>query len=475
MVKLPNLRNVIGSNRNSRRFSETAGASGPGMKLNARTLEGYVLTGKFIDVKELQSGQFSERPLNQYSDRLAAPPFAEMVKAHREDGDIAFALDLHTAVIAGRGFHIKAANERIKDYVLDFANDFQMGEFIKIAVMETLGYGSSFYRYLDRRNFIDIEWLPISSVRGINWSKDGRLLNYQFNAANYKDSAIPADEILHLRWRRIDSSFFGFGLIEPLISSRSYDVLRDGQWKTRQRPPVMSIKPEMQDVGRKVLRRYIPRHLIAMKGADDAEVTQARKDLKILEPEEDIITAAEATLQELGKGVKAIDWDSWEKLFRNEIITTLENPAIRIFTEPGFTKANADAALDSVKLLLQGFADSLAWEFTNVIIKAWYEADSYVNANGEKVKWRDAKIEFCWGVQEKPVLELKDLIEIGRISATTPMRVLKPSELRRNLRNMANLDLDADDDVESEFLQIAEKEKLGAWPPFPQPQKQEEN
>jgi hypothetical protein len=418
--------------------------------LNQRTLEGFIMTGRFVDSREIVSGgQFTERPLNSYSNRIQAPPFEDMVQAHLADGDISFALDLHTAVIAGRGFHIKAATENMKDYILDFTKDFQLGQFGQYAVMETLGYGSSFYRYPDPANRTDIEWLPVSTCRAVNWGRDGKLANYEFNG--YRDQTVPAEEILHLRWRRINASFFGYGLLEPLISSRSYEVLRNKKWETRVRPSIMDIKPEMQDVGRKVMRRYIARHFVRMKDADDDEVKQARTDLKVLEPEEDIVTGADATVEELGKGVKVIDWESWEKLFRNEIITMTQNPAIRIFTEPGFTKANADAALDAVKMLLQGFADHLASEITNVIIRSWYEANPYFNANGEKVKWPEAEIEYCWGVLEKPKVELKDLIEIGRLSATTPMKVIKPSEFRRNLRNMAALELDADDDVETEY------------------------
>lgn len=465
-MKLPSILKRLATKSSRNLFpKERAGQPEPRYVLNESTVKGFILTGKLVDVRELQTGgQFVEKPLNQYSSRMAAPPFEEMVKAHVDDGDVAFALDLHTAVIAGRGFHIKAATPNLQDYVMDFAKEFGLGEFSEISVMETLGYGNSLYRYRDPTNFADVEWLPLSAWRAIHWGRDNKIQRYEFNAAQYSEQFISAEEIFHLRKRRINASPYGFGFIQPLVSDRLYWVLRDDQWKQRTRPAIMDIKPEMQDVGRKVLRRYIPRHFIKMSGADDSEVAQAKKDLKTLEPEQDIVTGAEAALAEMGKGVKAIDWESWEKLYRNEIITMMENPAIRIFTEPGFTKANADAALESVKMLLQGFATYMATQYTNVIIRAWYEKNPYYNANGEKVRWMDTKYEFVWGVPEKPEFTTDHLIKLGELSQSG-FRAIKPTEFRRNLRNMTGLDLDADDNVEEEFLAIAKKRAEVLGPP----------
>lgn len=462
------------NSNSSHRLAENSSDSGQtSIVLNENTLKGFFLTGRFVDSRNLlvaettsiSRGQFSEQPLNQFNNRTPAPDYASMLEAHMQDGDVAFAIDLHTAVIAGRGFHIKAATPNIVDHVMDFAKDFQLAQFGHTAVMETLGYGSSYYRYLDRRNYIDIEWLPISSVKALLWGSDGKATAYEFDATRFGNNTIPAEEILHLKHRRLNASPFGFGLLQPLISDRDYWVLRNKKWEQRTRPSIMDIKPEMQDVGRKVLRRYIPRHFVKMKGADDDQVKQARTDLKVLEPEEDIVTGADADVSELNKGVNAIDWESWEKLFRSEIITMTENPAIRIFTEPGFTKANADAAIEAVKMLLQGFANNLAWEITNVIIRAWYSSEPYLNANGQKVKWEEAKIEYVWGVPQKPEFTMDHLLELGKL-ATSGFHVIKPTEFRRNLRNLASLDLDSDDNVEEEYLKIL-KEKQKVLGPLP--------
>ena len=409
----------------------------PPIILSESTLKGFVLTGKFTAIEEV-AHQFREKPLSETGPRTEAPAYDKMEVEHKNDGELGFALDLHNAVISGRGFHFTAADEKIIEKADTFAKDFQLRDFTNIVVPETLGYGDSFHRYKDENNFIDIEWLPISTMKAIWWD-DNHISKYEFSGSSLE--FYPFNEILHLSWRRIGGSPFGHGLLAPLITDRNYQVIRNNKKETRTRTSIMNIKAEMQDIGRKILSRYIYRNAFIIK--DKRGDANAIKDLikskfKVMEAGEDPIFPMDIDIKGMNTGAKAIDWQSWEKLFRNEIITALENPAIRIFNEPGFTKANADAALDASKLLLKGFAEYLADRINNLIVRPWYESDPFITANGDKITWNDANIQFNWGPMETPELEVKDLIEMGKL-ATTGFPVVTAAEFRDGARMLGHI------------------------------------
>jgi len=415
--------------------------SGGKINLNENTLRGFLLTGKFVPLDETHHSQFNEKPLWEQSTRTAAPDYAAMKEVHLADGDVGFALDLHNAVISGRGFHIGAKIPELREKIMDFAKLFHLREFCEIAVKEALGYGSTFFKYKNPDNYTDLVWLSISSIKAVWWEGD---FVKEYEVSN-RYQRIPASEMLHIPWRRIDASPFGHGLIEPLITSRDYSVTRDQKQETRTRPAIMEVKAEMQDSGRKILQRYLPRAWINLKGHGplDEIAKKFRSKLKTLEPEEDVISPIEAEVIEQNRNTRAFDWESWEKLFRNEIITALENPAIRIFTEPGFTKANADAAVESVKMLLQGFADYMEEIVLQMIIRPYYEQNPWLDALGQKVEWKDTGIEFHWGPMEVPEIKIEDLVSMGALT-TQGFPALKPEEFRRIAKNVLGWPLDED-------------------------------
>ncbi|MCS4537579.1 MAG: hypothetical protein HYY67_01795 [Thaumarchaeota archaeon] len=371
-----------------------------------------------------------EKPLTD-SAQWSSPkiPLSKMVEAYETVVSISFGIDFLTEAIVGPGFYVSASNENIKDYISSYVEEIRLDSFNAIVTQEKLAYGNSIF---EKGDGFDLKWLPISTLRKIYWDANKEPRSYEFlGAAGYRQ--INASDLIHFTFRRSNASPFGLGLIHQLLVERTYNVKENGELKTKKMPSIVDIDSQAIDDIRKILHRYLRRTIYNFPGASSDVINQNKSTLKVLNPEEDFV-GTNAQAQEIG-GQRSYDIDGYIDVVQSLIIQGIQNPVGRLFSTPGFTYASVDAILEAAERKIMMFQRDLKRDVENLLLRPWYSAHPWINANGVPVPWSEARVRVNWGIPEVPELDPMVVLQAAStiISGQPLMRI---DEARENLKNL---------------------------------------
>lgn len=353
------------------------------------------------------------RPLNAYSSWIAPKhSFAQMQEVYENDAECSFGIDWLASVSVGMGHHFTAAEEyrNLVDYITEFAYEMNLDEMALNVGREVLAYGNSLWSYkeesITEKSFDIIEPLALTSLRRIWWDGPGPRSSvgyYEFRGQQ-TITMLPS-EVLHFRWRTINSQPFGLGLLAPIVARPSYTFNRNGVDETRYRMSLYDIKNSVLDTAHKIMKRYVPRNVYNAVMAKGQQLSNMQAMLDELEDEQDVVLSGQNVITELGKGSRAVDLESFDKLYRNEMIKAVATPASKLYETGSLTEASSKVAKEVALMHMNGFQRQINRYLMMLVFRTWYMANPKHDANGVVVPWKEAKFELHWGQAEKPKME----------------------------------------------------------------------
>jgi hypothetical protein len=383
-------------------------------------------------VKYFQYGQAMSdpifKPISSYS-QFVAPKvsFTRMIDVYEDDPEIQFGLDFSVAVSVGAGYFFTAKKDSVAEYVEQFAKDINLDFICQTAGRETLGYGNSIWQYVDLyrdpKAYDILKQLPLSALKRIWWNGYGTeatIDHYEFQG--YTIERLQPQELIHFRWRVSNASPFGLGVIQPLVMNVPYHYSKAGEEEIRERMSIIDIKRSVQDMLHKSLRRYQRRVIYNLKNAQPSQAQAAQSALDTLEDEQDFVIPGDMDAIEIGAMARAMDTESFEKIYSNEIIKALGTPTSRLYEKGALTEASANSAKQVALMNLMGFQRQFKRMIERFVVKPWYQANPLKDANGVIIPWNSTGIEMNWGINEKPEMNAQDFATLVAQLGPTPKK-----------------------------------------------------
>ncbi|GEM_PF-2196936 len=368
----------------------------------------YFRYGTFPDLSVDDLPDPVYRPINKYAIWVAPEvSFADMLNAYTLDSEIKFGIDFVTSVAVGAGFHFAAPSSRIVSYFEDFAEDINLDFIVQTAAYETLAYGNSVWRYgeyTDRANKFDqLVQMPLTALKRIwwnGWTQDSTIGFYEFRG--YAVRRYLPSELIHFRYRIVNGSPYGLGLLAPLVQKVDYRLNWNGLDSTYTRMSLMDIKRSIEDTAHKIIKRYIPRNVYKTPSASPQQASALASSINQLLDEQDfVLPDGQADVLQLGNQTKAIDLEAFTSLYTNAVIKAIGTPVSRLFEKGALTEASAQSAKEAALMNLVGFQRIFRRQIERFILKSWYDQNPTTDANGVVIPWKLADLQLVWGQPEK--------------------------------------------------------------------------
>ncbi len=272
--------------------------------------------------------------------------FSTLLNNYLSDTEVAMGIDFLAEAVVGSGFYINSDDDKAKKIVEEFCAEVNLDNLNLMIAKEVIAFGNSFIEKIEPDDLINLKHIPISTIWKVKRDEYGKVERYE-QLINGKIVELEPDRIIHFRFNAMNNSPFGYGLLHQLSTKKKYVVrLSDGNIKERTIPSLLELKWIMEDDMRKILHRYVPRHVYEFENASEDFITNQANVIKSLEPEQDFVFG--------GKGIKlnihevSIDprarFEGFIEHFDNQRLIGLQTPIFKLFTTPGFTEASAKEA-----------------------------------------------------------------------------------------------------------------------------------
>ena len=340
--------------------------------------------------------------------KVIVPHFSEQMGYYLSDTHVKAAIDHLADSWTGLGFWISGKNKDAVTAIEDFCEDINLDRHNANVSRELLATGNSI-RELDTPESIKkIYDVPISSIWKLYASPQGILTKIEQKVESSPITTLDEQKLKRMLWLKIndvDASLRGVGLTEPLTRSGLGYTWVDGNnvEHVSYRPTYMQIKEENEDSMRKILHRYVPRHVYELAGFDNETTIAHGKTIKSLRPEDDLVINTPNPEKGNKINITRVGTDPRSRLepmfqyFNDGIYTALENPVLRLFLEAGFTEASATVAVSELHKKIAAYERILAriWErelFKRVLMDS---SKPYGLVLNEK-EYKDARVRLKW-------------------------------------------------------------------------------
>ena len=369
--------------------------------------------------------------------------FKTMTKVYLGDLAARASVDFQGDQIAGQGFYTTMNEEytetsdgkTAKEIVDEFCEEFHVDELLLGTSRYLVGWGNAFWWVGNKKKFDKLEVVPLDAIRdnGIKFDEDS-LAEIKLDW-NRKPKEIDGDELFHLAFNVMTAKPLGIGILQSLCMPLD---IGDGE----QREPFYQIKGKVIDGMAQVIYRFgAPNELWSFPGLSEKKLKEAETKIKtiprrgarfVFNPPKGSEAKVHPIVAERMRGM-----DKYVETLEDEFDLGLQTPLAKLVTKTGFTEASANAALDIGELHILALKRFLKRSTE-------YIFDSVVAAAGLDPK--QAQVRLNWGIPEQLDYEkLSDLLGHLVTIMTTMPGVIRGSEMRKILRDVAKLPLEEEE------------------------------
>ncbi|MEM4189578.1 MAG: hypothetical protein QW544_03575 [Candidatus Caldarchaeum sp.] len=343
------------------------------------------------------------------------PDWQRIYETYRNPA-VALAVDMMTYAVMGAGFYVTSKDEDAKARVENFIEKTDLKGLLFDVVRELVLAGNSFLRFGDDGllHRVPLHWFTGSPPVEVD---PDTLEPVRFNIVRRVGvqvirETIPAEELIHFRWNRLDPAIpWGLGIAYQLLATQ-----RD--WRGRIVPSVFDSEATLRRDLVLFMDRAIPKTVFKLRAAD-TEFERQREELEkaIREPGADILTNQdiEAKPLQIPDRIKFEFYDYFANMFH----AALRSPVIRLFTTPGFTEASAKEATNL---------------FENAV-RALREYVEHVVETQIFSKITSSHVEMHWGQPKLPEYRIEDILNAVKADEYTPS-IITREEARKMLREL---------------------------------------
>lgn len=348
------------------------------------------------------------------------PNWTKALETYRNPA-VALAVDTLTYAVVGPGFYVTSKSYEAKRKVEEFIESMNLKALLYEVVREMILTGNSFLEYVyDGGELVSLRRLPLRWFCGTpRVEVDVETLepvryNLVVQIGSYVEHrSVPAENLIHFRWNRIDaSSPWGYGIAYQLIATQ-----RD--WRGRIVPSVFDSEATLRRDLILYMDKAIPRRIIRFDVGDDVLESEIKPEFEqiLREPAADVITNRKIDVEEL-KAPERIRFEYYQ-YFENIFTAALRSPVIKLFTTPGFTEASAREATG----------------INEHQVRAIREYVEHVVETKIFSKLTPERVELHWGQPELPEYKISDILAAARGDAYNGP-IISREEARRMLREL---------------------------------------
>jgi len=370
--------------------------------------------------------------------------FKTMSKVYLGDLAARASIDFLADQIAGAGFYTAMNNDYLeksddktaKELVDEFCGEQGLDEVLQESARYLVGWGNVFWWVGNNKKIKFLRIVPLEIIKdnGVKFDVDGRLDRIELDWKR-QPSQILGDEIIHLAYSVMTSKPLGVGILQSLCTP--LDV---GDGETRE--AFYQIKAKIHSGMADTIYMFgAPNELWSFPGLSKERAQEFLSQIKsiprrgsrfVFNPPAGSEAKVQPVVAERMRGL-----DFYVETLTDEFVLGLQTPLAKLVTKTGFTEASAKAALEIGERRVLAFQRFLKRGVERFLF------DRVVAQSGlDPVQ---AGIRLNWGMPERLDYE-KFMQLLGHLVAIVEKvgaKIITPLELRRILRDVAKLPLDA--------------------------------
>lgn len=306
----------------------------------------------------------------------------------------------------GQGFTLTAKSDAAKsqealDLTGEFCDDINMDALLQECAIDLFACGNVFMEWGRDGS---LKKIPASEITQINVDSDGNPQSFrrQRNGVTGLQD-VPAADIMHLAWQKLDVSPFGEGLGQMLC--RPGYGYKDPNGNYVCRPPLFEIEEMVTDVTHKQLYAGLPRWIVNVGKSGKAAIDDVVARMKKQKPLDHIVTNSEVKAEEIALA-PSNKMDSMYKHIYNTNVMAHMSPLPTLWQDmSNFAYNSAEAALQSALPLISAAQRALKRFVEREIFKPLLEKHGY--------EWHKHRVSISFGPEETLNIEdIQDLVSI---------------------------------------------------------------
>ncbi len=341
------------------------------------------------------------------------PGLSVLVDWYRREPYVRYAVDAYASRIASR-FYITARDPEALTFLMAFLKKNKFEHINRLITRDVVLSGNAFLNIVPAPRISNVYLLPLSSVTSIVRDESGRVIEY-VQSWGGTIRRLPPDEVHHYRFNPIDNAAFGEGLINHLTRpGRGYAK------KNRQvrRPSFLEVKERIDNAARLLLEEMPPFFVFKVPLGKRQEFSETYNQL--LPGQHVVIDYDVFDVKSSQVESRTRFWELWEYLDR-QVLTGLKNPLVRLITYTGFSRASAEAALDTLEPEIASLQEFIGSEH-EALLNRVLESNGF-DPELADVRWNWASSQFPeWSIRD--VIDLYESGLIEREEARTIIREL---------------------------------------------------
>ncbi|MEM2182016.1 MAG: hypothetical protein QXI27_02665 [Nitrososphaerota archaeon] len=351
-----------------------------------------------------------------YAGASPEPGLSVLVDWYRREPYVRYAVDAYAGRIASK-FYITSNDPEALNFLMIFLRRNKFSSINRLIARDVVLSGNAFLNVVPASRISNLYLLPLSSISSILRNDSGEVVEYLQNWGGMI-RRLPPEEVHHYRFNPIDNAAFGEGLINHLTRpGRGY--FRKG--RQVRRPPLLEIKERIDNAARLLLEEMPPFFVFKVPLGKRREFSETYNQL--LPGQHVVIDYDVFEVKSSQVESRTRFWELWEYLDR-QVLTGLKNPLVRLITYTGFSRASAEAALETLEPEISSIQEFLGSEHEALLNRV-------LESNGFDVELADVR--WNWASSEFPEWSIRDVIDLYEAG------LLEREEARTIIRELTGL------------------------------------
>ena len=303
----------------------------------------------------------------------------------------------------GKGFYLTAANmedattSRAFAMIEEFADYNDLDTWLQTCALDAAAFGNSFTVWKDGpdSDMPMIKHLPAEEFTQITTDAYGDPLEY-YRQRNMKSIRMPASDVLHFAWQKLDGSGWGEGMGQ--IMARKGYGFQNNRGETVYRPSHFKISEMLDKVSADAVYAGIPKHILSLqKDADPETVEKIRASLAKLDPNQHYVANREIKASEMALTPTGRFYDQYKRADNNAIMG-VQNPISRLWaSDQAFSYSSSQTMIDALFPNIHMLQRALKRFIEQMIFKPILEANA--------ITWRDHAVRIIMGEEDLPDMD----------------------------------------------------------------------
>ncbi len=346
------------------------------------------------------------------------PGFDILVEWYRRDQYVRYAVDCYATRVATK-FYLTCSEPEPLEFLNRFLRKNQMPALNWRIARDVVLAGNAFLNMVPAKKITSLYLLPLSSIRRVLRDAAGDPVAYE-QLWGGRRKLISAEEVYHYRFNPIDEAAFGEGLVNLLTRpGRGYKK----RLRFIRRPSLLEVKERIDNTARILIEELAPFHVFKVPTGKRDEFTSTFNNL--IPGQHVAVDYPEFEIQSPRLEQRTRFAELWEYVDR-QVLTALKNPLVRLITYTGFSRASAEAAMETLEPEVANYQEFLGAEHERMlarVLAGW--------------GWDPEALDLAWnwGAPEIPEWALEDLVRLYEVG------ILDREEARRILREIVGLPL----------------------------------